>query len=153
MAAPALSVRERIFQDLAATLALITPANGYATTMGTVVRGHLSPLETFGLPSASIIPVDDQEEWTPQTAQHALHCMIRVWVDDAPATAPSTLEALLADIVVALQVDTTRGGVAEYTIIEQVTYVYQVATERLCGADYLYTIHFKTTIPDPRIGA
>jgi hypothetical protein len=148
-----LSIRERIFQHLATTLASITTGAGYATTIGTVVRGHLSPLETFGLPSASIIPVDDPEDWTPQSAQHALHCMIRAWVDDTPAQAPSTLEALLADIAVALQVDTTRGGVAEYTIAESTSYIYEVSTERLCGGELLIRIDFATAISSPRVGA
>lgn len=152
MAAPALSLRERIFQHLATTLASITTTAGYATTLTTVVRGHLSPLETFGLPTASIIPVDDPEEWSPQTAQHDLHVMIRVWVDDTPTTSPSTLEALLADIAIALQMDTTRGGVASYTIAESSQYIYQVSTERLCGAEVLYRISFKTSIDSPRVG-
>jgi hypothetical protein len=152
MAVPALSLRERILANLVTTLAAISPSGGYASTMETVVRGHLAPLEHFGFPCASIIPVDDPEDWTPQTAQHELHCLVRVWIDETQATAASTLEALLADLTEALQGDTTRGGVAEYTIIESTVFIYQVATERLWGAEVLIRISFKTSIVSPRIG-
>jgi hypothetical protein len=152
MAAPALSLRERILQHLATTLAGVTTGAGYATTLVGIVRGHLSPLETFIFPTASIIPVDDDEEWTPQTAQHQLRSLLRVWIDDVPVSAPSTLEALLADISAVLQVDTTRGGAAEYTLCEGTQYLYQQATERLCGADVRLRVDFKTSIADPRVG-
>jgi hypothetical protein len=152
MAAPVLPLRERILANMVTTLQTISVGNGYATTLDTVVRGYLSPLEHFGFPSASIIPVDDPEEWTPQTAQHEFHCFIRLWIDETPETAPTTIQAVCADIAEALQVDTTRGGVAEYTMAENTLFPYEVSTERFVCIDLLYRVDFKTSIVSPRIG-
>ena len=60
MAAPGLPRAEYIFQHIKTTLESITIANGYLTDIGTVSRGILSPLETFGLPLASILPATDE---------------------------------------------------------------------------------------------
>ena len=40
---PALSIREQLFANLKTTLESITIAHGYATDIGTVTRGALSP--------------------------------------------------------------------------------------------------------------
>lgn len=143
------SIREQLFQEVVATLQAITIANGYDTTLATVTRGHLSPLESFALPFASVLPLDDTPEYVVGVLNRSLNFTVRVWIDDAPATAPTTLEALLADIQVALMADTTRSGLAQHTLEQGVQYLYTVSTERLAGADIRWECPFKTTFENP----
>lgn len=148
-----LSLRELILLDVLATLATITTGNGYATTLGRVTRGMLSPLETYALPLATILPVDDRPEIGSQVVRRVLALVIRLWIDDAPADSPATLEALVADVQVAMQVDETRSGYAEYSLEGPIQYIYLASTERLAGCDIAYDIAYKTVITSPRVSA
>lgn len=143
------SIREQLFQELVTTLQTITVTNGYATDIGTVTRGHLSPLESFGLPFASILPIDDPPEYVVGVLNRELGFVIRLWIDDTAVDAPTTLEALLADVQKALMVDTARGGLAQHTLEQGVQYLYVVSTERLAGADIRWQCPYKTTFGDP----
>ena len=150
---PALSIREQILVNIETTLAGITIAAGYATTIGTVTRGHLSPLENLGLPFASILPVNDMPEYGAGVLRRALGLTVRVWIDDAPVPAPTTLEALIADVQQVMQVDARRNGLAEQTLEGPVQYLYLGDTERLAGADVGFDIRYKTLQSTPRTGA
>lgn len=146
------SIREQILEHVRTTLLTIATGNGYTTTLGTVTRGHLSPLEQFGLPFASILVVSDTPEYGPGVLRRTLAVAIRLWIDDAPLTAATTLEALLADVQTALAVDLHRGGLAQHTLEQSVQYVYDVSTERLAGADVTYDIAYLTHLFDPDVG-
>ena len=148
-APPGPSVREQILANVETTLLGITMANDYATDIGTVARGHLSPLEQFGLPFASVLPVQDVPEYSVGVLRRELTLTIRVWIDDTPIEAPVTLEALVADIQRIMQVDNHRGALAEMTLEGPVQYIYLTSTERLAGADIGYTIHYKTPLTTP----
>lgn len=148
-----LSLRELILLDVLATLATITTGNGYATTLGRVTRGMLSPLETYALPLASVLPVDDRPDTGAQVYRRMLSFTVRLWVDDAPAESPATLEALLADVQQALQVDSTRSGHCEYTLEGQTSFIYNASTERLAGADIEFMCDYKSPLGQPRVSA
>lgn len=153
MAAPPLSLREQIFGNLMTVLATITLANGYATELHTVRRGLQSPLEDFILPCALVLPVNEPNEYAVGVQRRHLLCTVRLWIDDGPDFAPSTLEALLADAEHALAQDVTRGGLAQLTVLTMTQYFYLEGTERLAGADMHYEIHYRVSLTDPRTAA
>lgn len=146
------SLRELIYLHLIATLQGVTILNGYSQDVGTVTRGLLSPQEQLGLPIISLLPVSDTPEYGAQVLRRLLTFTLRVWIDDMPADAPTTLENLLSDVQAVLAVDVTRGGLTEHTLETGVNYLYAVATERINGADLTYECHYRTTLTDPRTG-
>lgn len=152
MAAPGPSIAEQIFVNVEETLATITTIGGSALTIGTVTRGHLSPLESFGLPFGSILPISDIPEYGMGVLRRVLLFTTRLWIDDTPDLAPTTLQALIADVQKAIEVDGERGGVAEHTLEQGVQFLYTVSTERLAGADISWECPYKTPITDPRTG-
>lgn len=149
---PGLTLREQIYRDIMAALATITTANGYATDIGTLTRGMLAPMETSVLPTASLLPVQDVPEYGAQTLRRQLTCTVRVWVDVAVNDTAPTLEALVGDVQQALEVDTSRGGLADVTLEGPVQYLYLQATETLSGADIAWEVHYKTALTTPRVG-
>lgn len=148
---PALSLRELIFQDVETTLEGISVANGYATNIGTIGRGNIPPLETSTLPIAAILPASDEPTPTPQTSRRALTFVIRVWIDTAQPNTATALEALIADIQQALQVDPYRDGHAENTLDMTLQYIYVQHTETLAGADIGVQVDYKTSLTSPRV--
>lgn len=136
-------------QHLETTLRAITTANGYATDIGTVTRGMLSPLETSVLPTASLLPVNDLPEYMPQALQRTLTVTVRVWVDVTQDVA-AALEALIADVQEVMQVDTRRGLTAINTREGPVQYLYLQSTESLAGCDVSFEIDYKTALTTPR---
>ena len=147
---PGLSLREQIYADMKTTLATITTTGGYATTIGTVTRGSLSPLETDTLPTASLLPVSDEPAYGVGVNRWRITCVVRVWIDTVLAETASTLEALIADVQEAMQVDSRRGGVAELTMDGPVQYLYLQSTETVAGADVGFVVDYKTTLATPR---
>jgi len=146
---PPLPLIEQLWIHVLATLATITTGNGYWTTLATITRGMLSPLESFGMPFASLLPIDDIPEYVVGVINRDPTFVIRVWIDDAPATAGTTLELLVADVKKAMAVDITRGGIVQHTLEEGVQYLYVVSTERLAGADIRWRCPYRTTFTDP----
>lgn len=146
------SIREQILANIATTLATITLAGGYSVNIGTVSRGHLSPQETFGLPTASILPVSDTPEHRPGTLWRVLTLTIRLWVDITGGTIATYLEGVIADVQKVMQVDTRRGGVAETTLEGPLQYLYLVNAETLAGADVGFDINYKSSIASPLVG-
>lgn len=146
------SLRERLIANVVTTLTGVTVGNGYASTIAAVTRGQLSPVETFGFPFASVVPTGDVPDYGAQVLRRVLSLTIMLWIDDTPATAPATLEALLADVEGALSVDFSRGGVAEHTLEQGVQYIYHPSTERLAGAGITFDIHYRTKLDDPLSG-
>jgi len=146
---PAASRREQILANVATTLAMITLAGGYSVNIGTVSRGHLSPLETFGLPTASILPVSDQPEYGAGVLRRVLTLTIRLWIDVAGGTVATSLEGAIADVQRVMQVDSRRGGCAETTLEGPLQYLYLVDAQTLAGADVGYDIPYETKITTP----
>lgn len=151
----ALSLRELIFQDVVTTLETITTGNGYASDLGVVTRGGLSPLETEATSTwASLLPVSDEPTYGAGVNRWQLTFLVRTWIDVATTTeAAAALEALIADIQQALQVDQRRGGYAEATLDGLLQYRYLDATMTVAGADIGFLVHYKTTQASPRIAA
>jgi len=152
MAAPALSLRQGILAHLMSTLASITTANGYASTLGTITLGMLAPMETSILPAASLLPVSDKPDYAPQTLRREFTVTVRVWVDVALADVPAVLDALIADVQQALVVDARRGGLAEDTRELDVSYIYLQSVETLAGVDLSFIVEYKTDLATPRSG-
>jgi hypothetical protein len=144
-----LSLREQLYRDVMATVAMITTANGYATNIGTLTRGALAPLETAILPSLSLVPVSDETELGPGVLRRRLTFAFRAWVDTELADTATALEALIADVQRVMQVDALRGGLAEETLEGTVTYIYLQSTETLSGADIAFEVHYKTQQDSP----
>jgi len=155
-APPALSIREQIFVDLKTTLEGITQANGYAWDIGTVSRGQLAPLETSLLPLAGIMPAEDPPEYRPGTLHRRLLFATRLWVDvTLAAETASGLEALIADVQLALRVDPQRSGLAEDTREAEgigIKWLYLPGGETLAGADIFWEIDYKTALNSPLAG-
>lgn len=152
MAAPPLaSVIELLQENIITTLGGITVIGGYAWDIGAVSRGHLTPLETFAFPTASLIPVSATPEIRMGARWWEFLFTIRVWIDVALADTGHRLEDLICDVQRVLEVDSQRGGYAEYTLPQQFSYIYLESTERLAGADLSYQCDFKVSLADPRI--
>lgn len=152
-APPNLSLRQQILQNVADTLATVTTANGYSTTIGTISLGSMSPLESLGLPFVSVLPVSDTPAYGAQVLRRTLLFTCRLWVDvPVGGSAVPGLEGLLADIEHALRTDSLRGGMAHDTREMGVNYVYLVSSERLEGADVHFEIDYTTTIASPLVG-
>lgn len=149
---PAASRREQILANVATTLAGITTAGGYSVNIGIVSRGHMSTLETFGLPTASILPVSDQPDYGAGVLRRVLTVIIRLWVDVAGGTVATYLEGVIADVQRIMQVDSRRGGLAETTLEVSLQYLYLVEAETLAGADVGYDIAYETKITTPLEG-
>lgn len=152
-APPQASIIELLQQNIVTTLAGITVVNGYAWDIGSVSRGHLSPLETFALPCASLIPVQATTEIRVGARWWEFLFTIRVWVDVALADVGHRLEDLVCDVQRVLEVDSQRGGYAEYTLPQTVQYIYLESTERLAGADLSFQCDYKVSLADPRVAA
>ena len=149
------SIREQLLANVRTTLLLITVAGGYSVNIGTVSRGHLSPLETFSLPSASILPVTDRPEYGAGVLRRVLTFTVRVWIDTATlANVGTVLEGVIADVERVLRVDSRRAGLAEDTREGEggVQYIYLASTETLAGADLHVDVDYKTSIASPLVG-
>jgi hypothetical protein len=110
----------------------------------------MSPLETFVFPWVSLLPINDPTEYRPQVFWQVLTVTLRMWVDAVPMGAPTALEILLADVATAMMVDDRRGGLAQTSLLRETQYLYDVATERLAGADQIWEIEYRTGIGHPR---
>lgn len=151
-APPGDSLREQILTNVETTLALITTIGGYSVNIGTVSRGHLAPLETFALPTASILPVTDEPNYGAGVLRRVLTFTVRVWIDTATlANVGSMLEGVIADVERVLRVDARRAGLAEDTREggSGVSYLYLVSSESLAGCDIHIEVDYKTTINSP----
>lgn len=148
------SLREGILAHLETTLAGMTVLGGYVNDIGTITRGLLAPLEGGTFPCASVLPAQDvPEAGASSVSRRELTCAIRAWVDTALVTETAqALEAFVADIQRALQVDTTRGGLAEYTMEGPLQYIYLEARGTMAGADIGIEIHYRTAIGSPLSG-
>lgn len=151
----ALSIRELIFENVVTTLQAITVVNGYASDLAIVTRGGVSPLETEATSTwASVLPVSDDPTYGAGVNRWQLTFLVRTWIDTATAAAAAAaLEALVADIQQAMQVDQRRGGYAEATLDGLLQYRYLDATMTVAGADIGFTVHYKTTQASPRTAA
>jgi hypothetical protein len=148
---PQASVVELLQENILTTLAGLTVANGYAWDIGSVTRGHLTPLETFQFPTASLIPVQATTEIRVGVRWWEFHFNVRLWVDVDLADTGHRLEDLICDVQRILEVDSRRGGYAEYTLPTQVTYIYLESTERLAGAEVGFHADYKVSLADPRL--
>jgi hypothetical protein len=154
MSMPAESIVELIQQQIKTTLQGITTASGYWHTVGTVVRGRLSPLDHESLPLVSILPVSDvPEAGASSVLRRELTLTLRLWIEaQAFADAPTQLERLKADVTRAMQLDPRRGGLAEDTRELAYQYLYLQGAELLAGADIGYAIVYRTRIGDSAQG-
>lgn len=153
MAAPGLPIREQILANIVTTLAAVTAGDTYASDLsadGQVTRGHISPLEHFHFPCVSLLPIDDPTEHRPQVWLQTLTVTLRMWIDAVPATAPTALELLLADVTTIMKVDDRRGGLAQATLLRTTQYLYDAVTERIAGADQTWEIEYRTGLGHPR---
>jgi hypothetical protein len=110
-----------------------------------------SPLEGFILPCALILPVNDPAVYGAGVRRRELLFNVRVWIDDSPLDAAKTLEALMGDVGTALDVDTTRGGLAQVTLELMTQYFYIEGTERLAGADMFFQCDYRTGLRSPYV--
>lgn len=153
MAAPGLPIREQILANIVATLMGVTSGDTYVSDLsgdGQVVRGHMSPLETFAFPCVSLLPISDPTEYRPQVFLQVLTVTFRMWIDAIPTEAPTVLETLLADVTTALAADDRRGGLAQTSLLRETQYLYDPVTERLAGADQTWDFDYRTGIGHPR---
>lgn len=145
------SIKEKILQDIEATLRGITLAAGYANDIGSVERGMVSPVEIQAFPAALIIPTADNPEAGPSSVKRrAFSLSLRLWVA-VHKEASSHLESFIADVERAMMVDPRRGALAFDTEEGNTTYLYLVEKEAQAGGEIEYTIYYRTQIGDPSV--
>lgn len=157
---PALSLRERILENIVTTLLTITIAHGYATDVGSasVVRGLEPPNIGCLLPFLAVLPLRDTPTYRVGVLERALEVSIRVWADVTHASFAAYLEGLLRDIEVAMDLDERRGGIAQLTMETEILYHYEATPylggdHLLSGAEVLYRVDYKTTFGSPSTDA
>ena len=148
--AVAASVLAQILDDVELTLLSIVAGTEYATSVQEVARGRLTPFETNRFPMVSIVPANDQPEVAPQILRRELRLLLLLWIDGDPATAEGTLMDFIADVQRAMQVDDSRGGMAEATLEGPLDFIYDAHNERFRGAQLAYAIPYRTARTDAR---
>jgi hypothetical protein len=94
--------------------AVVTVVTGLATTGANVHRARVFPQEGTFLPALLIYAGDDEQVAEPETDKHTvidsvLAVIIEGWVEMGSAQLEETLNAINAEVVVALQADRTQG--------------------------------------------
>ncbi len=143
-------VWERILQNIVTTLEAIAPPS-YQTTVRKVDRFEDNPLEIGRTPAILVADNTMQPRWTRNflteyTMEVVLRCVLKR-TDDAE----QKLARLMADIIVALNTDTHRGGdaVETETSGEVETFVFPGKQVEVCVADMPVTVEFRHLSADP----
>ncbi len=104
----AMHLREQIMD------AVVTAVTGLTTTGSNVHRARVFPQEGSLLPALLIYAGDDEQVADPETDKHTLvdsvlAIIIEGWVQLSSGQPEETLNAINAQVVVALQADRTQG--------------------------------------------
>src|ERR687891_211050 len=136
------SIRKLILKDVETALSTVT-------SLESAKVGRPEHLN-FPRPIAGVFPADEDTELEPEDNEvNVLNFVIRVLVDEGDEHALYQLEDVLLDIQRALQVDPTRGGLAEHTRKTGIKYLYVDAEYAKAGADLLYAVRYQSLEQDP----
>lgn len=135
--------RQQIVTALAARLALIQVANGYQTDAGLNVNEWLvTPLELQDPPALNFRDEEDVIELTTGKDLHTLTIAIECYATGS--SSPATLRLMLADIVRAIAVDNTFGGLVEDTTISSESISVRQEEKRLAAVNLKILIQYET---------
>lgn len=139
-----MTVRQQIIDALEARLQAISIAGGYRTDIGArVFEWRSTDLQKKDLPAIlyrdGSAPVDNG---VADFLGHQLQVDIQIITQGA--TAPADLREMVADVLQAIGVDATWGGLARNTLLTQVDMEIEQADKILGGASIALEIHYDT---------
>ena len=112
--------RELILQDLISTLQSITTANGYALNVQNVDR-HIEHWEKVAeFPALFVVSGDERIEHKPGLTERANWSVGIVGYVKSEDQKSQEVEKLIGDVKKAVMVDTTRGGNATATTVDEI---------------------------------
>jgi len=147
------AIRESILNNIVTTLKTISVVNGYNNDVGLVTResfnwNNLLPKD---FPAALVVWKRETKDATGMQGQHILADMVVVirGVVNAPKYELETaLNKFLNDIETAICVDTTRGGLCEYTDPLAIT-VFQTELIDFALFDFEFTVEYQYLYGSP----
>lgn len=146
------TVRELILQDIVTTLKGIKTADGYNFDVVDVERSRTSPLaDTAEFPQIFVYEMSEADalEGTNLPGKF-LAIVLQCWVKSGDNDLSKQVNALLADVDVAINKDTTRGGKAvDTSITESVVFIDAGETETLAALHVVVRVHYRTLLGDP----
>jgi len=143
-------VWELILQNIVTTLEAIAPPS-YQTTVRVVDRFEDNPLEITRMPAVLVANTTMQPSWTRNfLTEYMMEVMLR-FVLKRTDDAEQKLARFIADALVALNVDTHRGGYAVETETagEIETFIFPGKQVEVCVADVPVTVEFRHLSADP----
>jgi hypothetical protein len=142
-------IRQRIMDAVKARFALILISNGYNTDVGSnVFEQKAEPFQESEIPGMNI-----RESETPKmdTVGAEVHPMVfEVFAIDNGDASPAALRNIWADIIIAIGLDRTWGGLAQDTSLPEVGTADTVIAEKtVAGARISFTVTYSTGLMDP----
>lgn len=148
------SVRERILQDVEATLRMVKTTNGYANTIAKVMRVDFTNPFNGPFPLALIHEPDENytligSRGNDDVYQVDVNLEIGLWIEKPGASKATPMNSLLADVKKALMVDRTRGELAISTRPSRVTMSVLDETMTPSAATVSWVISYRHLGSDP----
>lgn len=142
------SVRERILQNVEATLRTLTVAAGYQTEFAEVARDDFRDPLSGPFPLCLVHEPDDtytleqnRNSSTVLSVNMALD--VSVWISRPTAVKATPINAVIRDVLQVLLADPTRGGVAIWTEPTRTSVSAPGATIAQAAARLSFLIHYR----------
>jgi len=150
------SIRHRLLNNLIDTLAGITTANGFHQTilLKNIIRGMFDTGAQLVWPTV-LLGVSDVplRRLSDTVSDRQLTVTLTLALGGALKILPDAVEDAIADLVKAVNADTTRGGLAqEQSEPEILEPTYSQIIEGHAYVKLVYTIDYRTNRLDPTIG-
>lgn len=145
------SVRERILQNLQATLESIVEGATYNFTVRKVERTRAVPLlENMEFPCVFIFEMPERitQEPNPLLTKE-LTIVFQSWLRSGDGDLSVQLNGFIADLEVALLADVRRGGLAVDTTITEHTVFVDTPIDVMAAIHTIATVHYRTVEGDP----
>ena len=144
------TIKEKILDNIDATLQTITKANGYNNDIESVQRWSQEGPSLVDVPAAVIVTGhrDGKPEPNPKTS-NVLEVFIEIWVRNAT---DEILNSLEGDVEKALMQDYTRGGYADDTNVLGSDPFEGTVGNPHAGIEILLGIKYKHLQTDPTQG-
>lgn len=117
-------VSELILQDLTTALGGISAGATYWTTVRKATRGSMAALTEYDTPAVLVSPysteMDGEGQSLAQAVRHVMRLNVLLVLETRDADSATQFERFIADAILAIYTDRTRGGNAVHTIIEGV---------------------------------
>lgn len=142
--------RQKIVDAVIARMQLIRTANDYQTDVGARVDDWPVRYDAAELPALGVLDLPDtvgKESIESKGAKHRMRMQVRIF--SSSATQSSVLRQMIGDVVAAIGVDLTWGGLAMDTEPASEGFIIPNEAMEVAGAAIEFVVVFNTATFDP----